>query len=71
MTRSCKIGIYYRLNIYSDIKDVSFGQKAGARETKRWCWHLQSEIIWPGFGMAKLNVVHKWVEMGRIQSFIC
>jgi len=25
--RSCNIAIYHRLIIYSDIKDVSFGQK--------------------------------------------
>jgi len=33
MIRSCNIAIYYRLIIYSNIKDVLFGQKAVARET--------------------------------------
>jgi len=28
MIRSCNIAIYYRLIIYSNIKDVLFGQKA-------------------------------------------
>jgi len=33
MIRSCNIAIYYYLIIYSNIKDVLFGQKAVARET--------------------------------------
>jgi len=34
MIRSCNIAIYYRLIIYSNIKDVLFGQKAAAQETR-------------------------------------
>ena len=44
MIRSCNIAIYYRLIIYSNIKDVLFGKKAVARETMM----LASEVkvIW-------------------------
>ena len=33
MIRRCNIAIYYRLIVYSNIKDVLFGRKAVARET--------------------------------------
>ena len=62
MIRRCNIAIYYRLIVYSNIKDVLFGQKAVARETMM----LPSELKVicrqaEGFEqlMAKLYVVHE------------
>ena len=71
MIKSCNVAIYYRLIIYSNIKDVLFGQKWVAHETMI----LASEekvITWTRWRtrslIAKLKVVHKWVGLGRVQS---
>ena len=74
MIRSCYIAIYYRLIIYSNIKDVLFGQEA-AWLVKLWYWHLSWKVIWWTSWrirqlMAKQKVVHKWVGLGRVQSFM-
>ena len=45
MTRSCNIAIYYRLIIYSNIKDVLFGRKAVARETMTLASELKSHLV--------------------------
>jgi len=42
MIRRCKNAIYYRLIIYSNIKDLLFGQKAVARETMMLASELKS-----------------------------
>ena len=73
MTRSCNIAIYYRLIIYSNIKDVLFGRKAVARETMTLASELKSHLVdklkdWQL--MAKLKAVRKWVGLGQVQSFM-
>jgi len=45
MIRSCNSAIYYRLIIYSNIKDVLFGQKAVARETMMLASELKSHLV--------------------------
>jgi len=45
MIRSCNIAIYYRLIIYSNIKDVLFGQKAVARETMMLASELNGHLV--------------------------
>ena len=45
MTRSRNIAIYYRLIIYSNIKDVLFGQKAVASETMMLASELKSHLV--------------------------
>jgi len=42
---------------------------------KRWCWHLRWKVIWWISWkiqqlMAKLKVVHKWVGLSQVQSFM-
>jgi len=43
--RSCNIAIYYHLIIYSNIKHVSFGQKAVARVTMMLASELKSHLV--------------------------
>jgi len=45
MIRSCDIAIYYRLIIYSNIKDVLFVQKAAARETMTLASEVKSHLM--------------------------
>jgi len=45
MIRSCNIAIYYRLIIYSNIKDVLFGQKAVASETMMLASELKNHLV--------------------------
>jgi len=45
MIRSCNIVIYYRLIIYSNIKDVFFGQKAVACATMMLASELKSNLV--------------------------
>jgi len=44
MRRSCYIAIYYRLIIYSNIKDVLFGQKV-VRETMMMASEVKSHLV--------------------------
>jgi len=73
MIRSCNIAIYYRLIIYSNIKDVLFGKKAVARETMMLASEVKSHLVDKrNYSAAdgKLKVVHKWVGLCWIQSFM-
>jgi len=45
MIRSCNIAIYYRLIIYSNLKDVLFEQKAVARETMMLASEMKSHLV--------------------------
>ena len=45
MIINCNIAIYYRLIIYSNTKDVLFGQKAVARETVMLASELKSHLV--------------------------
>jgi len=45
MIRSCNIVIYYRLIIYSNIKDVLFGQKAVVGETMMLASELKGYLV--------------------------
>jgi len=45
MIRSCHIAIYYRLIIYSNIKDVTFGQKTVKRDTMMLASELKSNLV--------------------------
>ena len=45
MIRSCNVDIYYRLIVYSNIKDVLFGQKAVERETMMLASELKSYLV--------------------------
>ena len=45
MIRSCNIAIYYGLIIYSNIKNVLFGQKSVARETMMLASELKSHLV--------------------------
>jgi len=69
MIRSCNVDIYYRLIVYSNIKDVLFGQKAVQRETMMM---LASELksylvdkLKDSAADGKSKVVHKSVGLGR------
>jgi len=45
MIRRCKNAIYYRLIIYSNIKDLLFGQKTVARETMMLASELKNHLM--------------------------
>jgi len=45
MITGCNIAIYYRLIIYSNIRDVLFGQKIVARETMMLASELKSHFV--------------------------
>jgi len=45
MIRSCNIAIYDRLIVYSNIKNVLFGQKSVARETMMLASELKSHLV--------------------------
>jgi len=45
MIRSCNIAIYDRLIVYSNIKNVLFGQKLVARETMMLASELKSHLV--------------------------
>jgi len=45
MIRSCNIAIYDHLIVYSNIKNVLFGQKAVARETTMLASELKSHLV--------------------------
>jgi len=45
MIRSCNIVTYYRLIIYSNIKDVLFGQKTAARETMMMASEVKRHLV--------------------------
>jgi len=45
MIRSCNIAIYYRSIVYSNIKDVLFGQKAAAHETMMLASEAKSHLM--------------------------
>jgi len=45
MIRSCKTAIYYRLLIYSNIKDVLFKQKAVVHETMMLASEPKSHLV--------------------------
>ena len=45
MITGCNIAIYYRLIIYSNIRDVLFGQKIVARETMMLASELKSHLV--------------------------
>jgi len=44
MIGSCNVAIYYRLIVYSNIKDVLSGQKAVAPETMMLASELKSHL---------------------------
>jgi len=76
MIRSCNIAIYYGLIIYSNIKNVLFGQKSvQARETMMLASEMKSHLVdklKDSAADAKTKkVVHKWVGLGRVQRFFC
>jgi len=73
MIKSCNIVIYYRLVIYSNIKDVLLGKRQWI--VKRRCWRLSWKVIWRTSWKTRqltveLKVVQKWVELGRVPSFM-
>jgi len=45
MIRSCNTSIYYCLIIYSNIKDVLFGQKAAACGTMTLAYEVKSHLV--------------------------
>ena len=45
MIRSSNIAVYYRLIIYSNIKDVLFGEKAVAREAMMLVSELKTHLV--------------------------